>query len=77
MIHRPLNYFLKTQRLDGFALFSLGYLRIKVILQAVYQVLGIDTTFLEDDLMILNRESWQAIPLDLPPGSRHLQWDSP
>jgi Tol biopolymer transport system component len=31
-------------------------------------------TFLEDDLMILNRESWQAIPLDLPPGSRHIQW---
>ncbi len=31
-------------------------------------------TFLEDDLMILDRESWQAIPLDLPPGSRHIQW---
>jgi hypothetical protein len=34
-------------------------------------------TFLEDDLMIINLEDWQAIPLDLPPGSRHIQWDIP
>jgi Tol biopolymer transport system component len=34
-------------------------------------------TYLEDDLMILDRESWLATPLDLPPGSRHIQWDSP
>ena len=34
-------------------------------------------TFLEDDLMIINREDWQAVFLDLPPGSRHIQWDSP
>jgi Tol biopolymer transport system component len=32
-------------------------------------------TFLEDDLMLVNRDDWQAIPLDLPPGSRHIQWD--
>ncbi|MCJ7536883.1 MAG: hypothetical protein WA997_09515 [Anaerolineales bacterium] len=31
-------------------------------------------TFLEDDLMIINREDWLATPLDLPPGSRHIQW---
>ena len=34
-------------------------------------------SFLEDDLMIVNREDWLAMPLDLPPGSRHIQWDSP
>jgi Tol biopolymer transport system component len=34
-------------------------------------------SFLEDDLMIINLEDWQAVPLDLPPGSRHIQWDSP
>jgi Tol biopolymer transport system component len=34
-------------------------------------------TYLEDDLMIVNREDWLATPLELPPGSRHIQWDSP
>lgn len=34
-------------------------------------------TFLEDDLMIINREDWLATPLDLSPGSRHIQWDRP
>jgi hypothetical protein len=34
-------------------------------------------TFLEDDLMIINLEDWQATLLDLPPGSRHIQWDNP
>lgn len=31
-------------------------------------------TFLEDDLMLVNRDEWQAIPLDLPPGSRQILW---
>ncbi len=34
-------------------------------------------TYLEDELMLVDRDSWQAVPLDLPPGSRHIQWDSP
>jgi hypothetical protein len=34
-------------------------------------------SYLEDDLMIINLEDWQAVLLDLPPGSRHLQWDGP
>ncbi|MGW8224864.1 MAG: TolB family protein [Anaerolineales bacterium] len=34
-------------------------------------------TYLEDDLMIVNREDWLTTPLELPPGSRHIQWDSP
>jgi hypothetical protein len=34
-------------------------------------------SFLEDDLMIVNREDWLATPLELPPGSRHIQWVSP
>jgi hypothetical protein len=34
-------------------------------------------TYLEDDLMIVNREDWLSTPLELPPGSRHLQWDNP
>jgi Tol biopolymer transport system component len=34
-------------------------------------------SYLEDDLLLLNLDDWQALPLDLPPGSRHLQWDSP
>ena len=31
-------------------------------------------SFMEDDLMIVNREDWLATPLDLIPGSRHIQW---
>ena len=31
-------------------------------------------TYLEDDLMLVNRDDWQAIPLDLPPGSRQIVW---
>jgi len=34
-------------------------------------------TYLEDDLMIVNREDWLATPLELPSGSRHIQWISP
>jgi hypothetical protein len=34
-------------------------------------------SYLEDQLIMVERDAWQPTVLDLPPGSRHIQWDNP